>query len=47
VVFSPGGSVVATGGDDNYVRLWDVTMGHDNKAFKPFLCPLSALNWNP
>lgn len=47
MVFGPAGNVVATGGDDNFLRLWDVAAGHDNKAFKPFLCPLSAVAWNP
>jgi len=41
------GNCVATGGDDHYIRLWDASMGHDSKAFKPFLCPISAIAWNP
>jgi len=46
-VFSPAGNIVATGGDDFYLRLWDVnTYSSENKAFKPFLCPISAVAWN-
>jgi WD40 repeat protein len=47
IAFNPMGNCVATGGDDHYVRLWDASMGHDSKAFKPFLCPISAIAWNP
>ena len=47
-MFSPAGNVLATGGDDYFLRLWDVSSGsHDNRAFKPFLCPISAVGWNP
>jgi len=47
IAFSPAGNCIATGGDDYYLRLWDAVHGHDNKAFKPFLCPLSSIAWNP
>lgn len=46
-MFAPSGTQVATAGDDYYLRLWDASHGHDSKAFKPFLCPISALCWNP
>lgn len=45
ISFSPFGSQLATAGDDNLVRVWDVD-GNESKSFKPFLCPLSSVVFN-
>ena len=42
--FSPFGGILATAGDDHYLRIWED--GTESKSFKPFLCPLSTVVFN-
>jgi WD40 repeat protein/tRNA A-37 threonylcarbamoyl transferase component Bud32 len=45
--FAPGGKLLASGGADNTVRLYDTATGHLRKIFRGHAGPIEALSFSP
>lgn len=47
VAIAPNGNLIASGGNDNYIRLWDINTGKEIKTIKGHSSSVSAVNFSP
>lgn len=47
VVYSPDGRLVVTGGQDNVVRFWDASLGHEVLTLTGHSGPVVSLAFTP
>jgi WD40 repeat protein len=47
VAFSPDGTLLATGGYDNTLRLWDVALGRQLAVLRGHASTVERLAWSP
>lgn len=47
IAFSPDGSLLASGGEDNIIKLWDVTLGIEILTFYGHVSPVRVVTFSP
>ncbi|MFX0016040.1 MAG: hypothetical protein ACFFB2_13330 [Promethearchaeota archaeon] len=47
IAFSPDGSILASGSEDNLIKLWDITLGVEILSFNRHISPIRMISFSP